>query len=104
MASFMGKAGWKIVTMAFAIPIGKLATRLTERAWLAFRPDDPPHDPAKSDTAWADAIGWAVVSAVGLAVGRLVATRSAATAWRAVFGVEPPGAEPEEPADTEAES
>lgn len=94
MANFMSKVGWKLVTLVFAIPLAKMATKLTERIWLAVRPNDPPRDPAKSDTSWADAIGWAVISAIGLAIGRLLAARGAAKAWRTVFGEDPPGATP----------
>lgn len=94
MANFMSKIGWKIVTLLFAIPIAKLTTKLTEKVWLALRPNDPPRDPAKSTTSWPDAIAWALVSAIGLAVGRLLAARSAAKAWRTVFGEDPPGETP----------
>lgn len=90
----MNKIGWKIVTLLFAIPIAKLATKITEQIWLALRPNDPPRDPGKSDTSWADAIGWAAVSAIGLAAGRLIAARGAARTWRTLFGQEPPGAKP----------
>jgi hypothetical protein len=93
MANVVGKIGWKVVTMAFAIPISRLVTKGTERVWLTLRPEDPPHNPAKTETSWSDAIAWAAVSGVGIAAGQLLASRSAAHAWRTLFGVEPPTAD-----------
>ena len=91
MASHTSKLGWKIVTMLFAIPISAIASKLAERVWLTIRPGDPNRDPAAPDASWVDALAWALVSAIGLAVGRVVALRGAADAWRVVTGDEPPG-------------
>lgn len=94
MANVLSKIGWKVVTLAFAVPIGRAVSKATQEVWLAARPGNPPRDPKKSDTTWTDAIGWAVVSGIGIAAGRLFAARSAAKVWRTVFGVEPPGGTP----------
>lgn len=97
----MSKIGWKLVTLLFAIPIARLTRKLTERLWLAIRPQNPPRDPARSATSWPDAIAWAVISAIGLAVGRLIAARSAAKVWRVAFNEDPPGVD-DETADADA--
>ena len=93
MANAVGKVGWKFMTMVFAIPISRFVTTVIEKAWVKLRPNDPPRDPASPGTGWGDALAWAALSGVGIAVGRLVATRSAATAWRGLTGSEPPGAQ-----------
>jgi hypothetical protein len=93
MANAAGKLGWKLMTMIFAIPISKIVTRLIEKAWVKARPNDPPRDPASPGTGWGDALAWATLSGLGIALGRLVATRTAASAWRGLTGSEPPGAQ-----------
>jgi hypothetical protein len=85
------KAGWRMVTVAVGIPVGILAKKGVERAWLAARPDDPPHKAKDPNARWADVLGWAALSAVGVAVAQLVTTKGAASVWRSLLGSEPPG-------------
>lgn len=93
MANIAGKLGWKVVTMIFAIPISMAVRKIIEKAWTKARPNDPPRDPASPGTTWLDALAWAAVSGVGVAAGRVLASRGAASAWRGLTGSEPPGAE-----------
>lgn len=93
MANIAGKLGWKVITLIFAVPISIAIRKIIEKAWTKARPEDPPRDPASPGTTWIDALAWAAVSGVGVAAGRVLASRGAATAWRGITGTEPPGTE-----------
>ncbi len=104
MANIVGKVGWRLVTIAIGIPVGIVAKKGVERAWLAARPDDPPRRAKDPNTRLADALGWAALSAVGVAATQLITRRWATTVWRALTGAEPPvsGGSEQEKADTAA--
>jgi hypothetical protein len=91
MANIMGKVGWRIVTIAVGIPVGILAKKGVERAWVAVRPGDPPRKARDPNVRWTDALAWAAISGVGVAVAELVTTKGAASVWRSLVGTEPPG-------------
>ena len=91
MANIAGKLGWKVVTLIFALPISMVVSKLIEKTWAKARPNDPPRDPASPGTTWMDALAWAAVSGIGVAAGRVLASRGAAKAWRGLTGSEPPG-------------
>lgn len=91
--NFVSKLLYRIVTLALSFPIAKAIKLLTDKAWAAARPNDPPKDPKKADTTWTDALIWAAITGVGTAVGKLLATKGAAGTWRALIGTEPPGYE-----------
>jgi hypothetical protein len=59
-------------------------------AWRGGRHEDPPTHPASRNVSMQDALLWAVSVAVGAAVARVVAERTAATAWKAATGSAPP--------------
>lgn len=61
-----------------------------ETAWKAAMGDDPPKNPAARDVPWRDAILWTVATGVVIGLGRLIAERSAATAWDRYTGRMPP--------------
>ncbi len=90
MANPVGKLGFKIVTLAVSIPVGILAGRGVEKLWLAARPGDPPRGPGDPDVTWGDALGWAALSAAGIAAAELVTMKGAAEVWRTLTGSEPP--------------
>ena len=90
MANPVGKLGFKIVTIAVSIPVGILARKGVEKLWLAARPGDPPHTPDEPGVSWGDALGWAALSAVGIAAAELVSLKGAAEVWRTLTGSEPP--------------
>ncbi len=98
MASIVNKAGWRIVTIVIGIPVGILTKKGVERAWAAARPGDPPRKAKDPAARWGDVLGWAALSAVGVAVAELVTTKGAATVWRSLVGAEPPGTASEEKA------
>ena len=105
MANIVGKVGWRLVTVAIGIPVGIVAKKAVERAWLAARPDDPPRRAKDPNTRFADALGWAALSAVGVAATQLITRRWATALWRALTGAEPPvssGARDQQKADPAA--
>lgn len=56
-----------------------LATRsLLRRSWHAATGEDPPMNPASTDTAWTEALVWTVAASVVAGVSRLAARRTAA--------------------------
>jgi hypothetical protein len=96
--SVVDKAGWRIVTVIVGIPVGILTKKGVERAWAAARPGDPPRKAKDPAARWGDVLGWAALSAVGVAVAELVTAKGAATVWRSLVGAEPPGTVSEEKA------
>jgi hypothetical protein len=104
MANMVGRIGWRITTIAVGIPVGIVAKKAVERAWLAARPDDPPHRAKDPNTQLGDALGWAALSAVGIAATQLLTRRWAAAVWRSLTGAEPPGTATESAADSAADS
>ncbi len=90
MANIVSKLGLRIVTLVVGIPLGIASKKLVEKIWTAARPDDPPRAPSDPDASWADALSWAALSAVGVALAQLLTGRAAASAWRSLTGAEPP--------------
>ena len=91
--NFISKILFRVLSFVVAIPVGRAVSKLVEKAWTAARPGDPPKDPKKADTSWGDAITWAAISGIGVAMSKLVTTKGAAGAWKAVVGTPPPGHE-----------
>lgn len=90
MAHIAGKIGWRVTTIAVGIPVGIAAKKGVTRAWLALRPENPPTKARDPNVDWRDALIWAALSGVGVAVAQLVTTKGAATLWRRLIGAEPP--------------
>ena len=91
--NFLAKILYWVLTLIISVPVGRAVARLIERAWTAAKPGDPPKDPKKADTSWGDALTWAVISGVGVALRKLISTKGAAGAWKAIVGTQPPGYE-----------
>jgi Protein of unknown function (DUF4235) len=104
MANPVGKLGFKLVTIAVSIPVGILARKGVEKLWHAARPNDPPHSPSEPGTSWGNALGWAALSAIGVAAAELVSLKGAAEIWRTLTGSEPPVKPGEEPKAKTAKS
>jgi hypothetical protein len=77
---------WRAVGAVAGLGAGLAARKFLEGTWRATRGQDPPANPASSQTTWSEALVWAAASGVAVAVFRLVAQRGAAEAWRAVTG------------------
>ena len=71
MSGSAARLSFKVVSMLVAIPVSKLITKATVKAWVAARPEDPPTDPKAVDTNWADALVWAGLTGLGTAAGNL---------------------------------
>lgn len=89
MANIGGKIGMKVLTIAVGIPVGIATRKLVEHAWVAAGPDRP-RKASEEGVQWADAIGWAALTAVGMAVADLVTRKGAEEAYRTLLGSEPP--------------
>jgi hypothetical protein len=91
MANTARKIMWKGLTLAIGIPVGIAAKKGVDAVWRATTPADTPHGPADPRSRWQDALGWAVLSGVGVATAQLITSKGAATIWRGLVGGEPPG-------------
>ena len=89
----ISKLIYRLLSLLVAVPISRIIKKLVLQAWKAARPNDPPRDPKKADVGWLDALIWAVISGAGSALAKLISTKGAAGAWRAIIGTEPPSYE-----------
>lgn len=67
------------------------ARKLLGAAWAKARKTDPPANPAAYGTSWGEALAWAAVSGIVVAIVRLLAQRAAAAGWQRALGTLPPG-------------
>lgn len=94
-AGLVGKLGYRLIGLAFAIPSGMAVKKALDAGWRRSRGSDPPRDPKALDVHWLEALAWAGVSAVVIAGAEIASTRGAARAYRALTGRPAPGTEPE---------
>jgi Protein of unknown function (DUF4235) len=103
MANVGGKITLKLLTIVIAIPAGIVTKKVVEKTWTAARPEGTPRKPSEPGVNWTDAIGWAVLSTVGVVVADLIARKGAESTYRALTGSEPPVKQPKhETADATA--
>ena len=93
MAQAAAKLGWKLVGGASAALAGAAARKAVVSAYRGVRKTDPPANPENPETTWAEAVGWAVLSGVIVALVRLAVQRAAARRWLKATGSLPPGME-----------
>jgi hypothetical protein len=94
MPNVVGKVGFKVVNLAISIPVGIAVRKGVQKLWLSARPDDPPRKPTDPEVSWGDALGWAALSAAGVAVAELVSLKGAAEVYRFLSGSNPPVKQP----------
>ena len=94
MANTLSKLAWRGLTVAIGLPIGIATRKGIQLAWAAARPNHPPRGATDPYAPWRDALGWAAVSAAGIATAQMATTKGAATLWRGLIGTEPPVARP----------
>ena len=94
MANPVGKLGFKLVSVAVGIPVGILTRKIIGRLWLVARPADPPRQSADPQVRWADALGWAALSAAGVAATELITSKGAVSLYRSLTGSPPPPPKP----------
>jgi|SRR5690242_8849857 Protein of unknown function (DUF4235) len=102
MTKIVGNIGWRIMTLAVGIPVGVAVKKGIDRAWMAARPDRPPRGARDPNASWGDAISWAALSAIGVAITQLATTKAATKLWRKFVGAEPPPLAKAEQAKAEA--
>jgi hypothetical protein len=90
MANPGGKLVFKLVSVAVGVPAGIAVRKGIEKVWLLARPQDPPRSPSDPDVTWGDALGYAALSAAGVAVAELIRFKGAQTLYRGLTGSEPP--------------
>src|SRR5262249_53561369 len=86
MASAVGKIGFKLIGLAFAIPSGIAVKKALNAGWQRSRGHEPPKDHTAPETDWLEAITWAAVSAAVITAGPIAATRGAEATYRALTG------------------
>jgi uncharacterized protein DUF4235 len=90
MAHVAEKVTMKLMTVVVGIPVAKATKKLVEGAWHAARPADAPRRPNERGVRWADAVGWAALSAAGVVLADLLTRKGAEEVWRTIIGTEPP--------------
>lgn len=88
MANIGGKISLKILTIAVGIPVGIATRKVIEKVWVAAGPDRP-RRAVDDGVQWADAIAWAALTGVGMAVADLLTRKGAEEVYRTVLGIEP---------------
>jgi hypothetical protein len=89
--------GSKLVGIATGVVIRKISMQVLDKVWRKTKHSEPPADPASPGTPWVEALSWAAASGIAVGVGRLVATKGAATAKMKMTGKVPEGMEPPQP-------
>lgn len=70
--------GTKVVSAVAAMAAAFIARKLITYAWTKATGKEPPTNPEDPQVALAEALGWAVLTGVGVEAARLLATRAAA--------------------------
>lgn len=81
---------WKAAAAGAALVAGLAVRKALEAGWHAARSTEPPEGPADPSASWGEALGWTVVTAVGMGMAKVVAARGAAAGWHKATGHHPP--------------
>jgi hypothetical protein len=76
-----GDLTWRLMAGAAAFGAGFVARKAITIGWKQITGKEPPTNPESPEVALAEAVGWAVVTGVGMEIARLLATRAAAKRW-----------------------
>ncbi|GLW07741.1 hypothetical protein Misp01_28710 [Microtetraspora sp. NBRC 13810] len=74
---------WRVIGGLIALGVGFATRKAVAYGWQKTTGKKPPADPDSLEVGMAEAIGYAVVTAVGMEVARIVATRAAAKRYKA---------------------
>ena len=74
------KQRWVLVSGAAAVAAAFVTRSALKYGWNAATGEDPPLNPASTETAWSEALTWTVAASVVAGVSRLAARRAAAHA------------------------
>ncbi len=87
---------WKAICYGAGALAGLMTQRLLETGWKGVRHACRAPLAADRGSPWAEALGWAVATGVGMSVSRLLAVRAAAAVWEAATHERPPDVAPVE--------
>ena len=73
------KQRWMLVSGGTALAVAFITREALKYGWNAATGDDPPMNPADTETAWTEAVTWTVAASVVAGLSRLAARRAAAT-------------------------
>jgi hypothetical protein len=73
---------WRMIGGVVALGVGFATRKVIAYGWQKATGKKPPSDPDSLEISMAEALGYAVVTAVGMEVARIVATRAAAKRYR----------------------
>ena len=93
VASMKEKGAWRALGLVAAVLAASVTRKALDSAYKSVRGSDPPANPASPETTWGEAVMWAALTGVAIAVARMVAARGAAAGWRRATGSLPPGLE-----------
>ncbi len=85
--------GSQLIGIVTGVVTRKISMVVLDKVWRKTKKTEPPADPASPGTPWVEALTWAAASGVAVGVGRLVATKGAATAKLKLTGQVPEGME-----------
>ena len=85
----MKKLTYNALSTVAGLAAAVLARKIVSALWRS--DTDTPLNPADRRTSWKEALAWALATAVGAAVARVVAMRGAAAGWEQATGETPPG-------------
>ncbi|GAA5080430.1 hypothetical protein HNP84_005099 [Thermocatellispora tengchongensis] len=74
---------WRVIGGLVALGVGFATRKAIAFGWQKATGKKPPADPDSLDISLGEALGYAVVTAVGMEVARIIATRAAAKRYRA---------------------
>ena len=94
MADAAGKLTMRVLTILISIPVGKATKKAVDAAYSATKGDENTRNPKSGSVRWADALGWAALSAIGVTLAQLATRKGAEHAYRAVMGTPPPPPDP----------
>ena len=77
---------WNGVASGAAIGAVMATKPLVERVWKLVARREAPGNPAHQDVSWGEALAWALVTGALVGVIRLLAQRTAASAWARATG------------------
>lgn len=72
---------WTLGAAVLGTMAGLATRKIMAEAWEASQDTPPPVNPVADDVTWRDALAWAAISGVTVAMARVVAKRSVARAW-----------------------
>jgi hypothetical protein len=90
----VGRVFYRVLGIAFAIPISMLMRKGLSAAWRSTQGGEPPRDPRAPNAKFVDVLAWAGLSGLSLAIGQFIASRGAAFTYHALTGRHAPGWDP----------